>query len=110
MYSSQFSLYNLNGSIVPVDKAPAAYHEPSNIEFNLWLAKSQVCNNPQSTVCVSQINLTPSISVLMPYIKWTYLCMILHNILANLSDLWEEMFLEITALEPQGKLLDSENL
>ena len=51
---------------------------------------------------------------MLAYIKWIYACMILHNMLADLGNTWDEIHANIEELDheplPQGQTHPSENM
>ena len=92
------SAYQLTQTVIPAFKAPASYRKP-NAEFNFRLAKSRVRNEHAIGILKSRFASLKEMrlhlydrSHMMPYIKWIYACMILHNMLANLADSWEEIY------------------
>ena len=89
------SAYQLSKTIIPAYKAPAAYLA-DNSEFNFHLAKSRVRNEHTIGILKSRFASLKELWLhlyqkdhMVPYIKWIYACMILHNMLGNLQDSWD---------------------
>ena len=92
------SAYKLTQTVIPAYKAPAAY-QASNAEFNFRLAKSRVRNEHTIGMLKSRFASLKELRLhlykrghMVPYIKWIYSCMILHNMLAELQDTWESLY------------------
>jgi len=92
------SAYKLTQTVIPAYKAPAAY-QASNAEFNFRLAKSRVRNEHTIGMLKSRFASLKELRLhlykrehMVPYIKWEYRCMILHNMLAELNDTWESLY------------------
>jgi hypothetical protein len=90
------SACRLTLTVVPAYKAPAAYQQ-ANAEFNFHLAKSQVRNEHCIGILKSQFASLKEMQLhfysnhhMDGYINWIYAFMILHNMLAKLSNLWED--------------------
>ncbi|PLW26939.1 hypothetical protein PCANC_24556 [Puccinia coronata f. sp. avenae] len=112
--------YKLSQTVVPAYKAPAAYQQ-ANSEFNFHLAKSRVRNEHCISILKSRFASLKEMRLHLylnhhmdGYINWIYACMILHNMLAKLSDSWEDCVNDgdITCddIEPQGRVLASEKM
>jgi hypothetical protein len=99
------SAYGLTTTCIPAYKAPAA-NIPENKDFNFCLAKSRVRNEHCIGVLKSrwgslremrqQIR---NIQDMRHFVEWVASCCVLHNMLAQLGDAWEEMYLEGEVLE-----------
>ena len=114
------SAYQLSQTVIPAYKAPAAY-ERSNAEFNFRLAKSRVRNEHTIGILKSRFASLKELrlhlyqkSHMLPYIKWIYSCMILHNMLSKLDDSWDsinaDINLDTTFSCNHGRSLASENM
>jgi hypothetical protein len=112
--------YKLSQTVVPAYKAPAAYQQ-ANAEFNFHLAKSRVRNEHWIGILKSQFASLKEMRLHLysnhhmdGYINWIYVCMILQNMLAKLSDLWEDCVNDgdITCdnIKPQGRVSALENM
>ena len=90
--------YELSETLIPAYKAPAA-NLPQNTEFNHCIAKACVRNEHAIGILKSRFASLREMrlhlyrkSDMLHYIKWIYACTILHNMLANLGDSWDELF------------------
>lgn len=106
------SAYALTMTCIPAYKAPAA-NLPDNRDFNYCLARSRVRNEHCIGVLKSrwgslremrqQIR---TIQDLCHLIEWAAACCVLHNMLAQLGDSWERMFLEGIIPENENEISD----
>ncbi|KNZ49860.1 hypothetical protein VP01_473g12 [Puccinia sorghi] len=74
-----YTMYGLTTTMIPPYKVPLA-NSPKNTKFNLCLSKS--CIRNEHMIGKSDMH---------KYIQWVYCCIILHNILAYLDDVLEDL-------------------
>ncbi|KAL6572926.1 hypothetical protein OROHE_002402 [Orobanche hederae] len=99
------SAYGLSKFLIPAFKSPAADMH-MNKEFNYLLAKSRVRNEHNIGIlkgrwsCLrehrQQIRSANDVQAI---IRVSTACVILHNMLANLGDSWEDMFREVDPVD-----------
>jgi hypothetical protein len=91
------SAYKLSNTVIPAYKAPAAYI-PKNSEFNHCIAKARVRNEHTIGMLKGWFSSLREMRLqlfdahhMKHYIRWLYSCVVLHNMLGELGDQWEEL-------------------
>ena len=91
------SAYALSKTCIPSYKSPAA-NFPANKEFNYCIAKSRVRNEHTIGILkgrwasLQHLRLALASKKDMKHIiRWVNCCVILHNMLSDLGDAWEEI-------------------
>ena len=106
------SAYELSETVIPAYKAPAAY-QPKNANFNHCIAKARVRNEHAIGILKSRFASLREMrlhlyrkSDMVQYVKWIYCCIILHNMLANLGDSWEDLIQDSDGMDNDEEQLD----
>lgn len=94
------SAYRVSNTCVSTYKGAAAVLE-RNTEFNLYVAQARVRNEHTIGILKSRFGSLREMRLRLdskedmePYIDWIRCCVLLHNMLAQLGDAWDEEFAE----------------
>lgn len=101
------SAYRVSNNCVSTYKGAAAVLE-RNTEFNLYVAQARVQNEHAIGILKSRFGSLRQMRLrldekddMSPYLDWIRCCVLLHNMLAQLGDAWEEEF-----ADEVGEMLD----